>query len=118
MNVGLSSLVTAIRMTILKCSPTMPDYDDEEDVMSDSLGLLHVQCLEKRCSHLPREGCASSPNQSAFAKVKPPLSQAARTDECLQSRTPERPTGWERREEATETVNSHRVWEELHSQNE
>lgn len=43
---------------ILKCSATMPDYGDDEDVVSDGLGLLHIQRLEKRCSHLPREGCA------------------------------------------------------------
>lgn len=90
-------------------------------LLSDGLGLLHIQCLEKCCSHLPREGCAFSPNQFAFTKVKTPTaSQPGSTHRLMLAKLYSREAHrlGEKGGGATETVNSHRVWEELHSQNE
>lgn len=97
----------------------MPD-DDDDDVMSEGLGLLtHSVLREVLFSSPQRRMCLfNEPVHLCQGKTSTTPSQAAFTDECLQSHTPEKPAGWKRREEATETVNSHRVWEELRSQNE
>lgn len=103
---------------VLQCSPTLLDYGD--NVMREGFGLLTHSMLWELYSHLPREGCAFSMSQFTFAKVKTSTTSQPGSMHrwMLAKQYPREATGFERREEAMETINSHKVWEELHSQNE
>lgn len=67
---GLSSQATTITMTLYWSAHPLCQMMMTMMLWAKGWGFLHIQCLEKCCSHLPREGCAFSMNQFTFAKVK------------------------------------------------